>query len=48
MGKTDSSCDMLFYGPEWIGIWANQKVSVYRLYNNRICLLHLAGRSEPI
>ena len=33
MGKTSSPCDMLFYGLEWIGIWANQKMSIYRLYN---------------
>ena len=34
MGKTSSPVDMQFYGLEWIGIWANQKMSVYRLYNN--------------
>ena len=33
MGKTSSPVDMQFYGLEWIGIWANQKMSIYRLYN---------------
>ena len=36
MGKTSSPCDMYFYGLEWIGIWANQKMSIYRLYNKYI------------
>ena len=26
-----------FYGPEWIGILANQKMSIYRLYNKLPC-----------
>ena len=34
MGKTSSPCDMYFYGLEWIGIWANQKMCIYRLYYN--------------
>ena len=33
MGKTSSPCDMSFYGLEWKGIWANQKMYIYRLYN---------------
>ena len=40
MGKTSSPVDMKFYGLEWIGIWANQKMSIYRLYNKFIYCLH--------
>ena len=31
---------MKFYGPEWIDIWANQKMSIHRLYNNRIEIIY--------
>ena len=36
MGKTSSPCDMQFYGLGCIGIWANQKMSIYRLFNNNL------------